>query len=192
MNVYVFSMWLYISILVCTLCIYVCIFPACTYVHICIYLYQFTNIHVYMISFLRVPMTILFFFHLILSGEPSMQHHTYVNISRDICISIHTYIMSFFLSFLQNTAFAYTLICCEYVRLGVMYVYLSYSCFFIYFFVSFVPFSSIFVLNLRYLTKISVWFFGTQVHPSQPHPKKCDVTQGCRTPSGVGLKCAGP
>jgi len=99
-----------------TLCIYVCmyvyfqhwrsllIFPSgfpintiisllstCTYAHICIYLYQFTNIHIYVISFLLVPMTILFFFHLILYVEPGMQHHTYVNISRDTCINIYIY-----------------------------------------------------------------------------------------------------
>jgi len=78
------------------------LFSTCTYAHICIYSYQFTNIHIYVISFLLVPMTILFFFHLILYREPGMQHHTYVNISRDTCISICIYTFSFFVFFLAK------------------------------------------------------------------------------------------
>jgi len=90
--VYTYSTYVCIYINTCvTLCMYVCIFSACTYSHICIYLYQFTNIHIHMVSFLLLPIPILFFFHVILSGEPSMQHHTYVNISLEICISIYTY-----------------------------------------------------------------------------------------------------
>jgi len=115
--VYLYSTCVCIYINTCeTLCMYVCIFSACTYAQICIYLYQFTNIYIRIISFLLVPIRILFFFHVILSGEPSMQHHTYVNISREICISIYIHI-------------GY-----EYVLLCVMYVYLFFNLFFALFF----------------------------------------------------------
>jgi len=71
-------------------------------------------------------------------------------------VYVYIYIPSlFFLSFLQNTAIAYILIWHESVRLCVLYVYLFNCCFFIY---SLMPFSSRALLNLQYLTNISIWF----------------------------------